>query len=167
MAAGDLQDGIHLTGHAGVMHRHNGLGERGNEILDLRFVQVERVGSDIRKYRAHAAQDKGINRGDKGEGGENNFVTGLAFDQQGRHLQGMRAGGGDEGFGDTQLGFEQLTALAGEGAITGDVPAGDRLGDVGHLQAGRGGFVEGDVNVGHRDLILSPDRLENGNGTLC
>jgi len=57
---GKSNDGIHLAAHAGVMHRNDGSGARGNEVRKEAFVEVKGVSSSIAEYGPRAAQHKGV-----------------------------------------------------------------------------------------------------------
>src|SRR5450759_1118280 len=66
-AGGACQDGIHLAADPGVMDGQNGAGAGGDGAFQQAFVQVQGIGADIYKYRAGAADDKGINGGSERE----------------------------------------------------------------------------------------------------
>ena len=76
------------------MHRHNDLGARSDQTFQLPLVQIQRIGPDIGKNNSGAPQRKGIRRGNKGKGGNNDLITRLDVKQQGAHLQGVGAGSG-------------------------------------------------------------------------
>ena len=46
---GDLQDGVHLATHPGIMHWDDRSGLRANQRLQLGLIQIEGVGADINK----------------------------------------------------------------------------------------------------------------------
>ena len=87
------------------------------------LVQVQSIRTDIDKHRLGSPQDKGIHRGDKCEVGEDDLVAGLDPQQQGRHLQGVRARRGQQHLPHSQGLLQQRVAFLGERAITGDMPA--------------------------------------------
>ena len=53
-------DGIHLTGDAGVVHGDNRLCARGDERFEPGLIQVQSVGTDVRKHDLRATQDKRV-----------------------------------------------------------------------------------------------------------
>ena len=49
VAAGNVHDGVHLTGDTGVVHGDDDPRLIGDGLLDLRLVDVHRIGADVHK----------------------------------------------------------------------------------------------------------------------
>src|SRR5215471_994488 len=80
-------DGVHLAADSGVMHRHNRLRSRRYRRLNLGFVDIERVGTNIDKNRHTSSQHDGVGRRYKGERWHYYFVAGAYVGEDGSHLQ--------------------------------------------------------------------------------
>ncbi len=145
VAGGDLHDTVHFTAYPGVMHDDDGPGAGGDQALELGFVQVEGIGADIGEDRAGAAQHEGVDGGDEGKIGQDDFVAGLDIEQQGAHFQGVRAGTGQEGARGVQLFLQKLVTQAGKMPIAGNLSLLHGLRHVVEFFANQAGFVEGDM----------------------
>ena len=139
---GDLEDGIHLAADARVVDGHDSLGPGGDERLQLRLIEVERIRPDIRENRLGATKHKGVGRGDEGEGRDDDLVARLEVQQQGGHLNRMRAGCGQQRLAHTEQRFDQGVALPGEGLVTGDLADGHCLEDVLQFAADQRGSIK-------------------------
>ena len=65
------------------MHRDDGSCAGRDQRFQLALVQVEGIRADIHEDRPGAAQDEGIDRGNKGEGGDDDLIAGLDVQQEG------------------------------------------------------------------------------------
>ena len=105
--SGQVEDRVHLAADAGVVNGDNGPGARGDQALKLALVQVQRVRPDVDEHGLGAAQDEGVGGGHEGERRHDHLVAGLDVEQQGRHLQRVRAGSGEQGASQSQFVLEQ------------------------------------------------------------
>ena len=136
------------------MHGNHGLGPGRNEAFQLLLVQIQRVGPDVGKNYPGAAQRKGICRGHEGEGGDNHFVAGLDIEQQGAHLERVRAGGGYHHLGHAQHLFQKCMAPFRVSLVPGNLADGHGLENVLQFPAHERGLVEGDwIDFGPFDLV--------------
>ena len=62
MAAGDVQDGIHLAANAGIMHRNDNLGLVCDGVFDQFLVDVIGVRADIHEDQPGPTHHEGICR---------------------------------------------------------------------------------------------------------
>ena len=83
--------------------------------------------------------------------GKNHLVAGLDIEQQRGHLEGVRAGSGQQDAGSASGRLQQLLAQLGEVAVARNLAALDRLADVVELLAEQRGLVERDLDFRHAD----------------
>ena len=144
MAAGNVHDGVHLAGDTGVVHGDDDPGLIGDGLLDLRLVDVHRVGADVHKDELRPGQHSGGGGAGEGVAGQNDLVTGVNVAQQHGHIQRRSAAGGQQDL----LGVEALlqpgVALLGKGAVAADFMRVDGLLDVVELVAHAGWYVKRD-----------------------
>ncbi len=88
----DFGQDAHLASHAAVMEGDYGAGALGDMRFHAFLIQIERIRTDIRKNRCCPMDDKGVGRGNKREGGNNDFISGCQIKQQSGHFE--RAGTG-------------------------------------------------------------------------
>ena len=136
MAASDFEDGIHLAAYARVVDRHDGFCAGRDQPLQQRLVQVQGVRPDIDENGLGASQRKCAGRGDEGEGRKDHLIAGLHIQQQGRHLQGVRARGRQQHLWRAQHFLEERMAQLGEAAIPADMHLIDGLLNVSEFRAG-------------------------------
>ena len=127
VTAGDIEYGVHLTGDARVMDGNDRLCLFGDRVLDLVFVDIHSVGSDVDKHQLGAAQRKRVGGGAEGEGRQDDLVTGLDIQQQRCHLQRVGAGGGEQRFGGAGFFLQPGVTFLGEGAVAADLMIIDSL----------------------------------------
>ncbi len=120
MRSRERENGIHLTGDARVMHRHDRPGPLGKRAFDQSLVKIERVLADVDEDRLGAAQDEGVGRRNKGPGGHDDFVGRTGIEEKGRHLESGGAGMGQQSRHAEPLAQEGMT-FAREGTVTPDV----------------------------------------------
>lgn len=96
MAGGDIHDGIHLAGDAGVMNRNDSSCLFGDGVLDFGLVDIHGIRADIHKNGGGTAQNKGVGGGYKSIGRHDHFISRLNICQKRGHLRRMGAGGGQE-----------------------------------------------------------------------
>ena len=161
VAVGDLQDRVHFAADPGVVHRQDGPGAGAEQGLQAGLVEVEAVGADIAEDRAGPAQHEGVDRGDEGKGRHDDLVAGLDVQEQGRHLQGMGAGGSQQGLGHPQDLFQQGMAAPGKGAIPGNMSAPEGLVEVLNFIPDESVLVEGDCIFCHQADYLPVLRAIN------
>ena len=148
--AGDLEDGVHLAGHAGIVHGHHGPGAGRDERLELRLVQVEGVGTDVDEDRAGTAEHERVHRGHEGERRHNDLVAWPDVQEQRGEFEGVRAGRREQDLRHAQRLFEERVAAARIGPVPGDVALLEGVGHVAHLGADEARLVEGDPVRAHR-----------------
>ena len=126
---------IHLTGHAGIMYRHNGPGPVRDSRLNQVLVYVHGVRPYVYKHRGGSPQHKSIRRGHKCIRGHNDLIPGLDSGQQSGHLRGVGAGGGEQTFCGTGSLLNPLIALFGIGPVAADLLVLHALPDILHFLA--------------------------------
>ena len=146
MAAGDLEDGLHVGGDAGVVDGDDGAGAFGDRFFDQALVDVEGVGADVDETDARPAQGEGVGGGDEGVGRHDDLVARLEVAEDGRHLERGGAGVGQQHLAGAEAFFHPGVALLRELAVACEVAAEDRLGDVVLLLADDERAVEGDLH---------------------
>ena len=82
VAPRDLQNSVHLTAHARVVDRKDGLSALGDEPLQLCLVQVEGIGADVYKHGMRAPQHERIDGGDESESRHDDLIARLDVQQQ-------------------------------------------------------------------------------------
>ena len=125
--SGDFVDGVHLAGHARIVHRHDGLRLFGDGRLDELLVDVHRVGADVHEHALRAAQRERIGRGNERERRHNDLVTRPDTAKQRGHLERMRAARGQQGARAARLAFEPSVALLVELPVAANAAALDGL----------------------------------------
>ena len=73
------------------MNRDNHFGTRRDQSLELGFIQVKGIRSNVNEDRLGASQDKGVHGRDKSEVGDDHFIAGLNIQKNRRHIQCVRA----------------------------------------------------------------------------
>ncbi len=113
--AGDLEDGGHVAGVAGVVHDDDGFGARGDAGCDGGGGDGEVVGAgDVCEYDAGAGVEDGVGGGDEGEGGEDDFISGADAEGDAGEVEGFGGvGDGEAVGGGGELG-EVLFELGGD-----------------------------------------------------
>ena len=119
MPARDSHDRVHFASNARVMHKKNRFRARGNALLDLAFIDVQRVRANIHEDRLGARKHERICRRGKREGGNNDFVSRSDIQEQRSHFQRMSAGRRQERFLNPKRMFEEAMALRSEVAVAG------------------------------------------------
>ncbi len=76
MSAGDFQDAVHLAADPGIMNDQDGFGARGDQALQLFFIQVQGVWAYVDEDWPSAAEHESIYGGDKGERRYDELVAG-------------------------------------------------------------------------------------------
>lgn len=147
MPLGQGQDLIHLAGHSRIMNHDNGPGAPCDQPADLLFIDVQRVRPDVAEHRPRPPQHKGIGGGDKRVSRHDHLVPLPDIQQDGRHLQGMRAGGGQKSAPASGELLQQLFAFFGKGLVAGNLAGLHRLADIIHLPALQGGLVKGNAET--------------------
>src|SRR5207302_6900269 len=95
--ASNLQDRVHFTSDAGVVQGHDRARVPGNQVRQFFFVEIERVRPHIGEDWTCTAEDEGVSRGNKAEGGHNNFVSLFQIQEQCCHFKCVCAGGRQQG----------------------------------------------------------------------
>ena len=144
VAARDLHDRVHVAADAGVVDGHDRLRPRGDRRLDPRLVDVQRVGPDVDEDRRRAAQRERVRRRDERERRHDHLVAGSHAAEDRRHLEGRRAGVGEERLPGADPLLEPGAAALGERAIAREMAVRVGLGDVVELPAGHERLVERD-----------------------
>ena len=154
VATGDVDDGVHLAGHAGIVHRHNHARSIGDGRLDLRLVDVHRVRADVDKDELSADRDESRRSARESKARKDHLVAGLKATEVGRHLERIGSGGGQQDLLCVEALLHPGVALARERAISANLVVNlGSLADVIHLGAHIGRYVE----VDHR---ASPNARE-------
>ena len=109
----DRHDFGQAAGEAGVVHDDDGFGAGGDGGLDGGGVDGQVVGAeDVGEADVRAAMQGGVGGGDKGEGGDDDFVTGADAEGEAGQVQAFGGVGDGEGvFGageGDEFGFEVL-----------------------------------------------------------
>ena len=98
--AGNLEDGGHVTGVAGVVHDDDGFGARGDGCLDGCGGDGEVVGAgDVCEYDAGAGVEDGVGGGDEGERGDDDFIAGADAEGDAGKVEGFGGVGDGEAVG--------------------------------------------------------------------
>ena len=107
VAGGNVHDGVHLAGDAGVVDGHDGAGPVGDGVLELCLVDVHGIRTDVDKDGGRAGQDDG-----GGGAGE---------------VERGRPAGGQQGLLGAEPLLEKGVALFGELAVAADLVGVDGL----------------------------------------
>ena len=144
MAGGYDPDGIHITGNAGVVHRHNGAGARRDQRLNGGGVDVGIEGGAVGKHDFGPAQHEGIRRRHESVRRHDDFIAGLQIEQDGSHFERIGAAGGQQHFVKTKPLLKKLVAALGEQAVAGNLAGTDGFFDVSSFLARQVRLVERD-----------------------
>ncbi len=126
MMLSDSHNGVHLTGHACIVDRHNGAGVLGDRRLDKPLINVHGVRADVDKDDFRSTQHKGVGGRDEGIAGHDHFVARLDIQQQGRHLQRGGTGGGQQHLGAAETLLHPLLAATRIAAVAAQLAAAHR-----------------------------------------
>ena len=152
MLPGDGVDGIHLAGYPRVVYRHYRLRLFGDGPLDQLLVEVHRVGADVDEHALGPAHGERVGRGDERERGHYHLVAGFDSAEQRRHLERVRAAGGEQRPGAARLGLQPGVALLVELPVAANAPALDGGPHVIDFRPHEGRLVEWDS---HNDLKVN------------
>ena len=103
-------------------------------------------------------QDEGIGGGHEGEGRQDDFVAGLHIEENGGHLEGVRAGGGQEGTRNVEALLEPALAAFRERPVAGDMTLLNGVFDIGKLVALETWTVEGNLWFVSHGLLIRRGR---------
>ncbi len=92
VAPRDIQNRVHLAGYTGVMHHRDHTCFVRDGILNLPFIYIHRVRTDVHKDRNGMAQHKAVRRRDKRIGRHDHFLALSDTGQMRCHLQCACAG---------------------------------------------------------------------------
>src|SRR3954471_22332584 len=84
---GDRQNRVHLASDTGVVNNQYRTRTRCNQIFQQLLIDIERVWADISKDRLRTSQDKRVDRRNKRERWNDNFIARLYVEQERRHLK--------------------------------------------------------------------------------
>ena len=167
MAAGDVHDRVHLTGHAGIVHDADDLRLLGDGALDKSLVNVHRVRADVDKHELCPGEDEGVCGAGEGEAREDDLVPRLKAAQECCHIKSGAAARGEEHLLRVKALFEPCVALLGKAAVAADLVRGDGLLDIFHFVPGAGRHIEvyhifsslpsvdGSVNLANSSKIIT------------
>ena len=144
VAAGNVHNGVHLTGHTGVVHDADDSGPVRNGGLDFGLVNVHGVRPDVNKHQLCPGQHEGVGGAGKGEAGQNDLVSGLKPAKQGGHIQRGGAAGGQQHLPGLKAFFHPGVAFFRKLTVAADFAAGNGLLHIFQLIAGAGRYVERD-----------------------
>lgn len=144
------------------MDDHDGLGFGRDQLLDQAFIHIRVIRMAVHKDDFGAPQHKGVGGGHKRKTGHNDLIPCLYIEQDGRHLQGIGTGGGQQTLLESIPLFEEGLAAFGKLTIAGNLAQFHRLPDILQFLAGHVGFVEGDHGVGIRKEGI--EKREKGMG---
>ncbi len=164
---GDRNDGIHLAGHAGIVHRHDRPRARRDRGLDQPFVQIERVFADIDKDRNRAAQHEGVCRRHECVGRQNDFVAAFDVQQQRGQIQRGGAGVRQQRLGAAGLLLDPLMAALRERSVAGKMMVALRLGRIDQLLARRVRPVERNIICCHCFAFTGLQRASSPGRAYC
>ena len=148
VTAGNLHNGIHLTGHARVVHNNDCFGAVSDGRLNLALINIHRVGADIHKDQPRTHQHSGGRRTGEGVAGQNHLVTGLKPAQQHGHIQRRGAARRQQNLLCAETFLHPCVALFGKRAVSADFVRCDCLFDVANLIPGTGR----DIKLNHADF---------------
>ena len=137
------------------MHGKDRLGARRDQVFQQLLIEVQRVRPDVDKYRARSAQDERIDGRDKSERRHDDLIAGGDSQQEGAHLQGVRARCGQQCTRAAQLLFQVLVAAVRVGSVAGAVAAQDGVCNVRQLVSHETGLVEGNSIRAHGRSLAS------------
>src|SRR5439155_269923 len=83
MASRDRQNGIHLAGYPGIVHRNDRARARRDRGLNQPFIQIERILPDIDKHRNCATQGEGVGGRHKCVGRQDDLAAALDIESGG------------------------------------------------------------------------------------
>ena len=75
LVASNLQDRVHFTADASVVHGHDRPGVPGDQVGQFFFVEIKSVRPHVGEDWTRAAEDEGVSRGNKAEGWQNDFIA--------------------------------------------------------------------------------------------
>jgi hypothetical protein len=102
------------------------------------------TGAAVGKHDLRPAQHEGIGRGHERVGRHDHLVARADAREQGRHFQGVGAGGGEQHLAEAVLPLEETVAAPGKLPVPRKLPQVHRLLHVQRLVAGQVGFIEAD-----------------------
>src|SRR5258706_13495127 len=83
---GNAHDGIHFAADACIMDGNDHTGSSRDRRFKFGFIEIKCIASNIYEDRDGAAKDKGVDRLDKSEVGNDHFLAGLDIQQNCRHI---------------------------------------------------------------------------------
>src|SRR5688572_27200498 len=159
MTLGNVHDRIHLTADAGIMDWDNCPGPGGDGSLEPGLVQVKGIRPDIEEDRTRSAQHKRIHRGNERKIRDDDLIARLDLQQNGSHLQCMRARGGQQNLRNSKLLLQKGVTFLRERSIARDVTVVNRLLYIFEFLAQDDRTVEIDLYFSHA-LILADEKCE-------
>ena len=139
----DLHDGIHLAGHARIVHGHNGFRPLCHRSLYELLVHIHGIRPDIHEHGHSPPQHKGVRRGHKGIGRHDDLVPGAdLIHQKGSQLRGMGAGGGQQAFRGAGLFLDPFIAFFRIRPVAADLLVLHTFPDIAHGIFGIGRYIK-------------------------
>jgi len=112
---GNLADGGHIAGVAGVVHDDDGFGARGDAGFYGCGGDGEVIGAgDVGEGYTGTSVEDGVGGGDEGEGGDDDFIAGPDAERQAGEMQGFGGVGDGEAMGGACHLGEGLFELGGD-----------------------------------------------------
>src|SRR5260370_3631213 len=147
MALRNFEDHVHLASYTGVMNRHNGPDARSDMLLQLTFIQIERIGTNIDINRLRASEYERVGRGDKRKGWHYNFIALFQIEKERCKLQRVCARGCKQGLAHAKCSLQKVLTSGRVKTVTGDVTHPDCFSQVFPLVTGESGTVERDIVI--------------------
>ena len=148
----DLVDRADIAGEADLVDRHDGLRSPRDLALDVRRINVEGAGVDVREHHRRARVQDRVRGRDERERWNDDLVAGTDLDRGEREVQAGRAGGrGDAVLGSDVCG-DRFFEIRDPGPLS-DPPGLDRV-----ERRARFFLAERRLGDGHDHLLLRFDR---------
>ncbi len=154
ITVGDIHDRVHFAAHTRIMHGDDRPGAGRERRFQLGFVQIKGIGPDVQEDRAGAAQDEGVDRRNEGKVRDDHLVAFFDLQQDGRHLERVRAGSGQQRLGDPQRPLQEAMHFFREGPVAGDMTVGDGFGHIFQFPAYGDGAVEINAQLVQKEFSM-------------
>ena len=140
----DVHDGIHLTSHASIVHRHNDPCSVGNGGLNFALINIHGIRANVHKHQLCARKYEGGGGAGEGKAGQNDLIARLQPTKQCSHIQCSGAAGRQKHLLRVEAFFHPSIAFFGKLAVSTDLMRRNGLLNIYLLTAGNWRNVEVD-----------------------